>query len=186
MQFMQIGSDAVVRAFQQLQEIGGKGRNQVWRQVADLIQHLDAVILNIRVLIAQVTGNFPDPFPVLMLNQFPGKFLVGDFVAPSLQTVAIRLIRHRNKPPGISDRFKQVKIACLEAPNSGAAGTGNVLAAQSLVNARRHPSLPTQRNKPARPPPSIPQTASGPSFPPAREGVAGQQRAGGLADAPDG
>ena len=79
-------------AFQQLQEVGGK-----WAEpfrsasVADLVQHLDAVILNIRVLIPQVQGDFRDPFPVLMLNQLPGKFLVGDFVAPVPARIAIRL-----------------------------------------------------------------------------------------------
>ncbi len=75
----------VIPALEQLQIIFSIVCDQRWVNIANFIQHLDTIGLDIFVLVPQVFGNLADALAIFLLRKFPGKFLVGDFVATILE-----------------------------------------------------------------------------------------------------
>jgi hypothetical protein len=72
-------------ALEQPDEIVRIGGDQLRRKVTDLVEHFDAIALDVGIFVPQVCGDFLDPLPVLRFYKLASKLLVGDLVPPLLQ-----------------------------------------------------------------------------------------------------
>ena len=70
---------------EQFQEIVHVIGDQLRGEIADLVENLQAITLDILILVVQVLGNFLDALFVLRLGQFSGQFLIGHLIAPVLK-----------------------------------------------------------------------------------------------------
>src|SRR5262249_5649032 len=76
---------AVVLARQQFDEVAGPIGNQGRIEVADFIEDLETIALDLGVIVPQVLGNLADSLAIFLRRHGPGNLLIGNLVAPVLK-----------------------------------------------------------------------------------------------------
>ena len=112
---------AVVLRSEQPEEVINMIRNQGWVAVSDLVQHLEAVGLDVPVFVMEGISDFLDSSPILGGDELDCEFLVGNLVSTALEEGdflenGARLRHWSTLPP--FDQFTERETQCSE-PNQG-------------------------------------------------------------------